>query len=92
MASGLLRQEQDAGNNESRQNAGGSVAAERKAAMVNRLVKQIAQGGPERSGEDKSGPEEHSARNAGKEISGGYQRQPCAEYDDPAFIAKHARA
>jgi hypothetical protein len=45
MASGLLRQEQDAGNNESHQNAGSTVAAERKAAMVNRLVEQIAQGG-----------------------------------------------
>jgi hypothetical protein len=64
MASGLLRQEQDAGNNESHQNTGGTVAAERKAAMVNWLVEQIAQGGAERSREDKSGPEEHSARNA----------------------------
>ena len=80
MASGVLRQEQDAGNNESRQNAGGAVAAERKAAMVNWLVEQIAQGGAERSREDKSGPEEQSARNVRKEISGGYQRQPCAEY------------
>ena len=59
MASGLLRQEQDAGKYESSQNAGGTVATERKAAMVNRLVEQIAQGGAERSCEDKSGPEEH---------------------------------
>ena len=42
MASGLLRQEQDAGNNESQQNTGGTVAAERKAAMINWLVEQIA--------------------------------------------------
>ena len=36
MAFGLLTQEQDRGDNESSQNGGGSVAAERKAAMVNR--------------------------------------------------------
>ena len=44
MASGLLilRQEQDAGKNESRQNAGGTVAAECQAAMINWLVEQIA--------------------------------------------------
>ena len=88
MASGLLRQEQDAGNNESHQNAGGTVAAERKASMVNWLVEQIAQGGAERSREDKSGPEEQRARNGRKEISGGYQRQPCSEYEGTAFIAK----
>src|SRR5258707_12316254 len=88
MASGLLRQEQDAGNNQSRQNAGGIVATERKAAIVNWLVEQIAQGGTERSSEDKSGPEEQSARNVRKEISGGYQRQPCAEYEGTPFIAK----
>jgi hypothetical protein len=40
MASGLLilRRDQDADNNESRQNAGGTVAAERQAAMINWLV------------------------------------------------------
>ena len=44
MASGLLilRREQDADNNESRQNTGGTVAAERQAAMINWLVEQIA--------------------------------------------------
>jgi len=88
MASGLLRQEQDAGNNESQQNAGGTVAAEGKAAMVNGLIEQIAQGGTERSREDKSSPEEQSARDVRKEISGGYQRQPSAEYEGTAFIAK----
>jgi transposase len=72
MASGLLRQEEDTGNNESRQNGGGTVAAERKAAMINRLVQQIAQGGTERTREDKSGPEEQSPRNLRKEVSGGY--------------------
>jgi hypothetical protein len=48
MASGLLilRQEQDAGNNESRQNAGGTVAAECQAAMINWLVEQIASSRP----------------------------------------------
>jgi hypothetical protein len=81
MASGLLRQEQDSGNNESCQNAGGSVAAERKAALVNRLVEQITQGGAERSREDKSAPEEHSARDARKEIPRSYQRQPCRRQD-----------
>jgi hypothetical protein len=40
MASGFLRQEQDTGNNESRQNAGGSIAAEGKAAMFNRFVRK----------------------------------------------------
>ena len=74
MASGLLRQEQDTGKYQSSQNAGGTVATERKAAVGNRLVEQIAQGGAERSREDKSGPEEHSARNARKEICSGYQR------------------
>jgi hypothetical protein len=42
--------------------------------VVNRLVQQIAQGSAQRSREDKSGPEEHSARNARKEICSGYQR------------------
>src|SRR6266436_2681883 len=51
----------------------------RKAAMVNRLVEQIAQGGAERSREDKSGPEEQRTRNVRKEICGSYQRQPCAK-------------
>ena len=74
MASGLFREEQDAGKYESSQNAGGTVATERKAAVVNRLVEQVAQGCAERSREDKSGPEEHSARNARKEIYSGYQR------------------
>ena len=88
MASGLLRQEQDAGNNESQQNTGGTVAAERKAAMINWLVEQIAQGGTERAREDKSGPEKESPRNVRKEISGGYQREPCAEYEGTTFIAE----
>jgi hypothetical protein len=74
MASGLLRKEQDAGKYESSQNAGGTVATERETAVVNRLVQQIAQGSAQRSREDKSGPEEHSARNARKEICSGYQR------------------
>jgi hypothetical protein len=45
MASGLLRKEQDAGEYESSQNAGGIVATERKAAVVNWLIEQITQGG-----------------------------------------------
>ena len=42
VVAGLLRQEQNAGNNERQQNAGGSVAAEGKAAMINWLIEQIA--------------------------------------------------
>src|ERR1700731_3026035 len=91
MVSGLLRQKQDTGKYESSQNAGGTIATERKSAVVNRLVEQIAQGGAERSREDKRGPEEHSARNACKEICSGCQRQPCTEYEGPAFIAKPIR-
>jgi hypothetical protein len=43
MASGLLRQEQDARHNESRQNGASTVAAERKAAMIDWIVEQMAQ-------------------------------------------------
>jgi hypothetical protein len=42
VASGLLRQEQDAGNNKRQKNAGGRVAAECKTAVVNWLVEEIA--------------------------------------------------
>jgi hypothetical protein len=42
VASGLLRQEQDAGHNKPQKNAGGRVAAECKTAVVNWLVEQIA--------------------------------------------------
>ena len=68
MSTGLLRKDQDASNHDADENSRGKETADRKAALVDRLIKQITERGAKRSLEDEGAPEKQSARYVGIEI------------------------
>jgi hypothetical protein len=49
MSTGLLRKDQDASNHDADENSRGKETADRKAALVDRLIKQITERGAKRS-------------------------------------------
>jgi hypothetical protein len=53
-----LRHERYQQNHDDRQRGRGCVSAERQSTMVERLVEEVANGGPQRPGEDEGDPEQ----------------------------------
>jgi hypothetical protein len=57
MSTSLLRKDQDASNHDADENSRGKETTDRKAALVDRLIKQITERGAKRSREDEGAPE-----------------------------------
>ena len=68
MAPRALRENKNQGDDRHCEDCSCSRAADLEPSVGDRLVKQVAERRPERSGEDKGGPEQKDARRAGEVI------------------------
>src|SRR4051812_49338357 len=88
MASGALREDEDAGENDDGEDRRGEWPADVETAAGDRLVEQVADGGTERSRQDERRPEEQHMRDPGPEIEHEDNCQHAAEDQRAGLVAK----
>ncbi len=91
VAAGPLRQDEQAGDDERGNDRGGDRAAQRKAAGIDGLVEEVADGGAQRARQDEGGPEQRHARQAGPVIEHDDHRKRGGEHQRAAFVAEPGR-
>ena len=90
MPAWALRQENDQRDDYGRNDRRSQRAAQIQAAVADRLIEEIANGGAERSGQDERDPEEGDTRHACPVIQGRDGDEACDEYQCTAFVAQPA--
>ena len=83
-----LRQQQDAGDNEHRDDGGCDRSAKGQSAVIDRLVEEIANGRAERSRQDERSPEQGDAGNAPPIVERGENGQSGRKHKCAAFVAE----
>src|ERR1700722_6919268 len=88
MATGFLRQDQDARNDEGRENCRGIKSAHCQSAIGDRLIEQVADRCTEGACQDESAPKQKRARDIRPEIQTSEHHEASAKYESPAFVAE----
>src|SRR3954462_4399085 len=88
MLSRPLREDHDQDDDHDCKDRRGERAAPFEAALVDGLVEEVADGRPERAGEDERGPEEADAVRLRREVEDRQKHEPGAEYHCAARIAE----
>ena len=83
MLASPLRNDQYASDDDGGENGRSGVAAQSKAAVRERFIKEIAYGRAKRSRQDERGPEQQRVRQSGAIIGHGDPRETGREYQRP---------